>query len=256
MIRGQWSPGFVRFADFFTQFGLGGWYLIPSALLLVVANLIDWRSLSRRSLMLVYNWTCLAFLVLSAVGLSGLLVNVLKYAHRPGAPALLPGFWRAVPASLRLGCALCRFSIRPCHDDGRGLRRPSASVSAALVLSRLVVTACIASTTRFRRRALSERHRRRLRPRLRLCAGSADWSLPGSASSSVRRSQDCRSARASFRLIASGKIRPQLAARSHGLIAVQAAVGPHQAEPCRMNWRSRFQALARRRRDRRRDGSG
>ena len=60
MLRDQWSPGFVHLADFFTQFGLGGWYLIPSALLLVAANLTDWRSLSRRSLMLVYNWTCLA----------------------------------------------------------------------------------------------------------------------------------------------------------------------------------------------------
>lgn len=80
MLRDQWSPGFVRLADFLTQFALGGWYLVPAALLLVLANLTDWRSLSRRSLMLAYNWTSLAFLVLSAVGLSGLAVNVLKYA--------------------------------------------------------------------------------------------------------------------------------------------------------------------------------
>lgn len=80
MLQDQWSPGFVRLADFLTQFALGGWYLIPAALLLVVANLTDWRRLSRRALMLAYNWTSLAFLVLSAVGLSGLAVNVLKYA--------------------------------------------------------------------------------------------------------------------------------------------------------------------------------
>ncbi|WP_421913401.1 phosphatase PAP2 family protein [Mesorhizobium sp.] len=80
MLRDQWPPGFVKLADFLTQFALGGWYLIPAALLLVVANLTDWRSLSRRTLMLAYNWTSLAFLVLSAVGLSGLAVNVLKYA--------------------------------------------------------------------------------------------------------------------------------------------------------------------------------
>ncbi|MCV3209818.1 phosphatase PAP2 family protein [Mesorhizobium sp. YC-39] len=76
---GRWSAGFIDLTDFFTVFGLGGWYLIPSALLLLAANLTDWRSLSRRSLMLLYNWTCLAFLMLSAVGLSGLTVNLLKY---------------------------------------------------------------------------------------------------------------------------------------------------------------------------------
>ncbi|PTE12279.1 phosphoesterase [Mesorhizobium helmanticense] len=79
MSWGRWPTGFIDLTDFFTVFGLGGWYLIPSALLLVAANLTDWRSLSRRSLMLLYNWTCLAFLMLSAVGLAGLAVNLLKY---------------------------------------------------------------------------------------------------------------------------------------------------------------------------------
>lgn len=79
MLWGRWPTGFIQLTDFFTVFGLGGWYLIPPALLLAAANLTDWRSLSRRSLMLVYNWTCLAFLMLSAVGLAGLVVNLLKY---------------------------------------------------------------------------------------------------------------------------------------------------------------------------------
>lgn len=79
MSWGRWPIGFIDLTDFFTVFGLGGWYLIPSVLLLVAANLTDWRSLSRRSLMLVYNWTCLAFLMLSAFGLAGLAVNLLKY---------------------------------------------------------------------------------------------------------------------------------------------------------------------------------
>ena len=90
MVHGQWSG--ARLAEFLTQFALGGWYLIPSALLLVAANLTDWRSLSRRTLMLVYNWTCLAFLVLSAVGLSGLLVNVLKYAIGRARPLYFQDF--------------------------------------------------------------------------------------------------------------------------------------------------------------------
>ncbi|TIL77284.1 MAG: phosphoesterase, partial [Mesorhizobium sp.] len=78
-MRGVWTPGFVQFTDFFTDLGLGGWYLIPAALCLVAANLTDWRSLSRRARLFVYNWTCFAFLVLCAVGLSGLAVNLLKY---------------------------------------------------------------------------------------------------------------------------------------------------------------------------------
>ncbi|WP_206519924.1 MULTISPECIES: phosphatase PAP2 family protein [unclassified Mesorhizobium] len=78
-MRGGWTPGFVRFTDFLTDFGLGGWYLIPAVLCLVAANLTDWRRLSRSSRLLVYNWTCFAFLVLCAVGLSGLAVNLLKY---------------------------------------------------------------------------------------------------------------------------------------------------------------------------------
>ncbi|MDX8464772.1 phosphatase PAP2 family protein [Mesorhizobium sp. VK23B] len=78
-MRGEWTPGFVHFADFFTDFGLGGWYLIPAALCLVAANLTDWRRLPRETRLLVYNWTCFAFLVLCAVGLSGLAVNLLKY---------------------------------------------------------------------------------------------------------------------------------------------------------------------------------
>ena len=91
-MRGEWSPGFVRVTDFFTQFGLGGWYLIPAALCLVVANLTDWRGLSRRGRMVVYNWTCFAFLVLCAVGLSGLAVNLLKYGIGRARPLYFDSF--------------------------------------------------------------------------------------------------------------------------------------------------------------------
>ena len=73
------TGGLNDFASFFTVFGLGGWYLIPSALVLLVANLTDWRSLSRRARMTLYNWTCFAFMVLGSVALSALVVNVLKY---------------------------------------------------------------------------------------------------------------------------------------------------------------------------------
>ncbi|WP_258052359.1 phosphatase PAP2 family protein [Mesorhizobium sp. INR15] len=148
MLRDQWSPGFVRVADFLTQFGLGGWYLIPSALLLVAANLTDWRSLSRRSLLLVYNWTCLASLVLSAVGLSGLTVNVLKYAIGRARPAYFHDFGV--------------LSLHPFAFDAGFAGFPSghattmgAVFGVALLLFpkrwyiALTITACIASTRVF-----------------------------------------------------------------------------------------------------------
>lgn len=148
MLHGQWSPGFVHLADFFTQFGLGGWYLIPSALLLVAANLTDWRSLSRRSLMLVYNWTCLAFLVLSAAGLSGLAVNVLKYAIGRARPLYFDDFGV--------------LAFHPFAFDARFAGFPSGHATtmgavfgvALLLFPRrwyiaLAITACIASTRVF-----------------------------------------------------------------------------------------------------------
>jgi undecaprenyl-diphosphatase len=148
MLRDQWSPGFVHLANFFTQFGLGGWYLIPSVLLLVAANLTDWRSLSRRSLMLAYNWTCLAFLVLGAAGLSGLAVNVLKYAIGRARPMYFNEFGV--------------LSLHPFAFDARFAGFPSGHATtmgavfgvALLLFPRrwyiaLAVTACIASTRVF-----------------------------------------------------------------------------------------------------------
>ncbi|MDX8460328.1 phosphatase PAP2 family protein [Mesorhizobium humile] len=147
-MRGEWSAGFVRFTDFFTQFGLGGWYLIPAALCLVAANLTDWRGLSRDGRMLVYNWTCFAFLVLCAVGLSGLAVNVLKY-----------GIGRARPLYFDSFGVL---SLHPFAMDARFAGFPSGHATTMgavfgillLLFPRrwylaLAVTACIASTRVF-----------------------------------------------------------------------------------------------------------
>ncbi len=147
-MRGEWSSGFVRFTDFFTQFGLGGWYLIPAALCLVAANLTDWRNLSRQGRMFVYNWTCFAFLVLCAVGLSGLAVNVLKY-----------GIGRARPLYFDSFGVL---SLHPFAMDARFAGFPSGhattmgAVFGVLLLLfprrwyiALAVTACIASTRVF-----------------------------------------------------------------------------------------------------------
>jgi len=148
MLQDQWSPGFVRFADFLTQFALGGWYLIPSALLLVVANLTDWRSLSRRSLMLAYNWTSLAFLVLCSAGLSGLAVNVLKYAIGRARP---PYFHDLGVLSLHPFAMDASFAGFP---SGHATTMGAVFGIALLLFPKrwyiaLAVTACIASTRVF-----------------------------------------------------------------------------------------------------------
>ena len=77
---GQWSPDFKRFTEFFTVFGLGGWYLIPSAVVLLAANLTDWRSLSRRARMTALQLDLFCFHGAEVRSrLSALVVNVLKY---------------------------------------------------------------------------------------------------------------------------------------------------------------------------------
>ncbi|WFP73880.1 phosphatase PAP2 family protein [Mesorhizobium sp. WSM4906] len=147
-MRGEWTPAFVHFTDFFTDFGLGGWYLIPAALCLVAANLTDWRSLSRQARMMVYNWTCFAFLVLCAVGLSGLAVNLLKY-----------GIGRARPLYFDSFGVL---SLHPFAMDARFAGFPSGHATTMgavfgillLLFPRrwyiaLAITACIASTRVF-----------------------------------------------------------------------------------------------------------
>ena len=98
--------------------------------------------------MLAYNWTCLAFLVLSAVGLSGLTVNVLKYAIGRARPLYFHDFGV--------------LSLHPFAFDARFAGFPSGHATtmgavfgvALLLFPRrwyiaLAITACIASTRVF-----------------------------------------------------------------------------------------------------------
>lgn len=148
VLWGEWPPRLARFTEFFTVFGLGGWYLVPAAACLVAANLTDWRSLSRRSRMLVYNWTCFAFLLLGGVGLSGLAVNVLKYGIGRARPLYFDNFG---VLSLHPFAMNARFAAFPSgHATTMG-----AVFGIALLLfpkrwyAALAITACIASTRVF-----------------------------------------------------------------------------------------------------------
>ncbi len=76
--HGKWPGMLARIAGKSTKLGVGTWYLVPPALVLLFANLVDWRALSRRRLMLLYNWTSLGFFVLGGAGISGGTVLLLK----------------------------------------------------------------------------------------------------------------------------------------------------------------------------------
>ena len=78
--RDRWPPSLLARAEDATDIGLGGWYLIPAAIVLLIVNLIEWGGRPRRQLLILYNWTALAFFTLVAAGLSGIAVNVLKYS--------------------------------------------------------------------------------------------------------------------------------------------------------------------------------
>ena len=74
----HWPVTFTAVSEIFTKLGLAIWYVAPPLLWLAFANVIDWHALSRRWLMAFYNWTCMAFFLLSAAGVSGLIVLLLK----------------------------------------------------------------------------------------------------------------------------------------------------------------------------------
>ncbi|WP_157357736.1 phosphatase PAP2 family protein [Mesorhizobium metallidurans] len=148
VLWGEWPPGLARFTEFFTVFGLGGWYLIPAALCLVAANLTDWRSLSRHTLMIVYNWTCFAFLVLGGVGLSGIAVNLLKYGIGRARPLYFDQFG---VLSLHPFAMEARFAGFP---SGHATTMGAVFGIALLLFPRrwyiaLAITACISSTRVF-----------------------------------------------------------------------------------------------------------
>ena len=88
--RGHWSLALFGPAEYMTEIGWGGWYIIPWSIVLLVVNLRDWRGHSGRRLLILYNWTCMAFFTLIATGLSGLIVNIAKRSIGRARPQLFP----------------------------------------------------------------------------------------------------------------------------------------------------------------------
>lgn len=75
----RWPAELVDAADWLTEFGLSGFYLIPAAVVGIVVNLTDWAKFTGRRLLVLYNWTCLSLFVLIGVGIPGLAVTFFKH---------------------------------------------------------------------------------------------------------------------------------------------------------------------------------
>lgn len=76
----HWPQWLLATARALTDIGLSGWYLVPAAIVLIILNLTDWDALARRPLLQLHQWACVAVFVLASVGLSGILINIIKYA--------------------------------------------------------------------------------------------------------------------------------------------------------------------------------
>jgi membrane-associated phospholipid phosphatase len=74
----KWPAALIDVAEATTRIGLGIWYIVPSIIVLVVANLTDWSRLDRRQLLRAYNWTAFGYFVLIATGLGGLISAIVK----------------------------------------------------------------------------------------------------------------------------------------------------------------------------------
>jgi len=75
----DWPDWIFSLAHSLTDIGLSGWYLVPAAIALIGLNLTDWQGLSRRPFLQLHQWACIASYVLLSVGLSGILINAIKY---------------------------------------------------------------------------------------------------------------------------------------------------------------------------------
>lgn len=73
---GDWPRPLRAQARRITDIGLGLWYILPAALVLLVCNLTDWSRHAGRRLLFLYNWTMFAAFVLVAVGGTSLLANI------------------------------------------------------------------------------------------------------------------------------------------------------------------------------------
>ena len=76
--RSQWPPEVLLWAGRLTDIGKSGWILIPTGAFLVVGYALDWQWFSARARLRLAKWMSAAAYVFLSVGVSGLIVAILK----------------------------------------------------------------------------------------------------------------------------------------------------------------------------------
>ncbi len=76
--RSQWPPEVLLWAGRLTDIGKSGWILIPTGAFLVVGYTLDWQWFSARARLWLAKWMSAAAYVFLSVGVSGLIVAILK----------------------------------------------------------------------------------------------------------------------------------------------------------------------------------
>jgi len=74
-----WSPELKQLARVVTDIGKSGWILVPTGIFLLVCYALDWSALKERTRIVVAKWMALAAYVFLSVGVSGLIVSLVKY---------------------------------------------------------------------------------------------------------------------------------------------------------------------------------
>lgn len=150
-IRNDWPEWLAILAVYITDIGLSGWYLIPAAVVVILASFLDWRAFSLRGRALLANWTALGMLTLAGIGLSGLFQTYLKtvfgrarmrHFDELGAFHFRPNFFDSDMSSFPSGHATTMGAVAAIvwllHPPARPFILPAAIIVAA---SRVVAKA-------------------------------------------------------------------------------------------------------------------
>ncbi|MCY6383196.1 phosphatase PAP2 family protein [Hoeflea prorocentri] len=76
--RHQWPADILRWAFRLTDIGKSGWILVPTGILVLAGFLIDWSGFKARTRLVMAKWVAASAYIFLSVGISGLIVAVLK----------------------------------------------------------------------------------------------------------------------------------------------------------------------------------
>lgn len=76
--RNQWPGDVLKWASRLTDLGKSGWILVPTGVLVLAGFLIDWSGFRARTRLVMAKWVAASAYIFISVGMSGLIVAVLK----------------------------------------------------------------------------------------------------------------------------------------------------------------------------------